>query len=151
MNLDTWNEHSVATAKLPDQATEPNDCFTEDLGDTCASCEPLTTFPSVSIREDHEVVRIITELPGVDADELDIAVDGATLTLRVHRKPASPAFRVERGYQSFLCRIALPSAVDRDRGEVLLESGVFSLTLPKLEPEPAQTIRLTLNDVRPQL
>lgn len=144
MNLETWNEHSVATAKLPDQATEPNECLNErvmeELGEACASCEPLSTFPSVTVREDHELVHVVTEIPGVDADELDITVDGATLTLRVHRKPASHLFRVERGYSSFLCRIALPSAVDRDRGEVWLERGVFSLTLPKLDPGPPQTV-----------
>lgn len=135
MNLDAWNEQPAVGR----QKTSTQGSFTicECSDDSTASCEPLTTFPAVSIREDHELVRVLTEIPGVDADELEIFVDGTTLTLQGHRN--RDRFRADRGLQKFLCRIELPSAVDRDRGEAFLDRGVLSLTLPKLAPGPTCT------------
>mgnify|MGYP003592129395 CR=1 FL=1 len=106
-----------------------------------ATCEPLLTFPAVSIREDHEVVQVLTELPGMGPDDLDISVDGVTLTLqrcgRPRPLPRTNLYRVER----FLCRIELPTPVDGPRGEAWLADGVLSLTLPKLAPERARTVK----------
>ena len=147
MNLTSWNEHSVATVPPQDDVVGALVVMSGDLRmvppprAVCASCEPLTTFPSVRVREDHEVVHVLTELPGIDADELEISVDGTMLTLQGRRKENSGLFRVDRGLQKFLCRIELPSAVDCARGEAYLDMGVFSMTMPKLVCERPQTLK----------
>lgn len=138
MNLDAWNDQPVVGCQKT--STHPSFGICECHGDSTASCEPLTTFPAVSIREDHELVRVVTEIPGVDADELEIFVEGTTLTLQGHRN--RHRFRAERCHQSFLCRIELPSPVDRERGEAFLDRGVLSLTLPKSAPGPARTVKM---------
>jgi len=145
MNLNSWNEHSVATSHPQDGVVDALVVMTGMVppagGGVCASCEPLTTFPCVRVREDHELVHVMTELPGIDADELEISVEGTMLTLQGRRKENSGLFRVDRGLQKFLCRIELPSAVDCARGEAYLDMGVLSLTMPKLVCERPQTLK----------
>lgn len=109
------------------------------LGEPDATCEPAMAFPALRIAEDHAFIRVSTELPGMDPDELEISIDGATLTLRGSSK-RHDCFRAERGFESFLCRVQLPDAVDCTRGEAHLDAGVLFLTLPRLAPEPACTV-----------
>jgi len=124
----------------PTQTQAPCDGGGRWLGEASASCEPVMAFPALRIAEDHAFIRVSTELPGMDPDELEISIDGATLTLRAYRR--HDGFRVERGYESFLCRVQLPDAVDCARGEAHLDAGVLYLTLPRLAPEPAWTVTL---------
>ena len=134
------NQHDIDSSPETSSAhMHAQRCAASDLGGDTA-CEPLLTFPADSIREDHEVVQVLTELPGMGPDDLDISVDGATLTLRrCGRASQSSAslYRVER----FFCRIELPTAVDEARAEACLDMGVLSLTLPKLAPGPARTVK----------
>ncbi len=152
MDLTSWNEHTLAgeqTHGVAIVSSQAGVCRSRSFAGsgTCASCEPLTTFPNVRVREDHELVHVLTELPGVDADELEISVEGLTLTLQGRRREESGVFRADfrvgRGVQKFLCRIELPCLVDRTRGQVYLDMGVLSLTLPKQVCEPASTIKQT--------
>jgi len=91
-------------------------------------------FPALRIAEDHAYIWVSTELPGMDPDELEISIDGATLTLRGMSKCHHHCFRIDRGFESFLCRVQLPDAVDCARGEAHLDAGVLFLTLPRLGP-----------------
>ena len=80
MNLNSWNEHSAAdlqTQGVTAGQVEDRAAVHAPGPGACASCEPLSTFPCVRVREDHELVHVLTELPGIDADELEISVDGA--------------------------------------------------------------------------
>ena len=145
MNRNSRNEHSATNMQtqgvLAVTVGQGGRTVRPPGPDACASCEPLSTFPCVRVREDHELVHVLTELPGIDADELEISVDGTLLTLQGRRKENSGLFRVDRGLQKFLCRIELPSAVDPTRGEAYLDMGVLSLTLPKLVSERPRTVQ----------
>ena len=145
MNRNSRNEHSATNMQtqgvLAVTVGQEGRTVRPPGPGACASCEPLSTFPCVRVREDHELVHVLTELPGIDADELEISVDGTLLTLQGRRKENSGLFRVDRGLQKFLCRIELPSAVDPTRGEAYLDMGVLSLTLPKLVRERPRTVK----------
>lgn len=125
-----------ATAQQPTLIQAPCDPSGRWPGEASASCEPGMAFPALRIAEDHAFIRVITELPGMDPDELEISIDGATLTLRGISK-RHHCFRAERGFEKFLCRVLLPDAVDCARGEAHLDAGVLFLTLPRLAPAPA--------------
>ena len=140
-----------AAAQQPTLTQAPCDRSGRWSGEASASCEPVMAFPALRIAEDHAFIRVITELPGMDPDELEISIDGATLTLRAYPRTEDIAgmvcrrhdcFRVGRGFESFLCRIQLPGDVDCARGEAHLDAGVLFLTLPRLAPEPARTVTL---------
>lgn len=127
-------------AAQPTLTQAPCDASGRWAGEPSASCEPAMAFPALRVAEDHAYIRVSTELPGVDADELEISIDGATLTLRASRRHCG--FRVERCFESFLCRVQLPDIVDCARGEAHLDGGVLFLTLPRLAPEPDRTVTL---------
>lgn len=105
-------------------------------------------FPAVNVRETPDRVVVEAELPGLDAAGLDIAVTGDELVLKGARpaadeprpgtgatdgghRPAVTWHRRERGTGRFERRIPLPVAVDPDRVEAVLESGVLTVTCPK--------------------
>lgn len=139
----------------PSLTGAPCDLLGPWCGDAGASCEPVMAFPALRVAEDHAYIHVCTELPGMEPDELEISVDGATLTLRGYprgedrRRCREPhglrrphGFRVERGFESFLCRVQLPGVVDSAHSEAHLDGGVLFLTLPRLTPEPACAVTM---------
>lgn len=145
MELTFWNARAPGDAHPHSgqsaQAPLGRLCRSCEGSGPCVSCEPLATFPSVRVREDHELVHVLTELPGVDAETLEISIEGTTLTLRGGRNADHGVARVGHFVQRFLCRIELPSLVDRARSQACLDVGVLTLTLPKLVCEPARTVK----------
>ena len=101
-------------------------------------------FPAVNVSESDEAIMVEAELPGLDAEDVDISVAGDELVLRGSRtgrpeqaegngeKPAAVTWhRRERGSGTFERRIELPVAVDATRVEARLVDGVLTVTCPK--------------------
>ncbi|NBX29109.1 Hsp20/alpha crystallin family protein [bacterium] len=112
-------------------------------------------FPAVNVAESDEALVVETELPGLDAGDVDISVAGDELVLRGSRagRPEQPEgdgeqpatvtwHRRERGSGTFERRIELPVAVDATRVEARLVDGVLTVTCPKA-PQ-AQPRRVTV-------
>ena len=109
-------------------------------------------YPPIAVHENTKAVVVTAELPGVNANELDISVDGNVLTLRgekreeKHEKDDKTEGMqyscVERTYGSFMRRIELPTAVDGTRAEATLQQGVLTLKLPKVASEKTKTIKV---------
>jgi HSP20 family protein len=100
--------------------------------------------PLVDIFEDAEGITLKVELPEVEADDVDIQVEGNTLTLRGDRKLENAArqegyHRVERSYGSFARRFTLPSTVETSAVSARCRDGVLRIFLPKkAETKPRQ-------------
>ena len=105
------------------------------------------SYPAVSIwvKEDGQVVN--AEMPGVKAEDIDISVDGDTLTIsgkrgldelpegvRIHRR--------ERVAGEFSRSVQLPLAVDSEKVEASLKNGVLTLNLPRLEADKPKKITI---------
>ena len=118
-------------------------------------------FPAVNVSESEDCITIEAELPGLDANDVDIAVSGEELVLKGARpephQTTPPAtaetgapdgqgasgqgngerhkavtwHRRERGTGSFERRITLPVAVDASRVEAKLVDGVLTINCPK--------------------
>lgn len=101
----------------------------------------VTIVPALDVEEDDKYVTVTAELPGIDREDVHIAVQDDMLEIRGHktqeRKQDGDNFRmVERSYGSFARRIALPAEVDSNKAEAKLERGVLTLRLPKSGPKP---------------
>jgi HSP20 family protein len=100
--------------------------------------------PLVDIFEDREGITLKVELPEVDANDVDIQVEGNTLTLRGERKLENADreegyHRLERSYGSFGRRFTLPSTVDMSSVTAQSRDGVLRVFLPKkAETKPRQ-------------
>ena len=92
-----------------------------------------------------EEIIIIASLPGLTPDEVDIALEGDTLSIRGELRP--PLGNVEylfqeRGFGSFSRTLTLNVPVEADKAEAVFENGVLTLTLPKAEETKPKTIKI---------
>ena len=103
--------------------------------------------PAVNVWSDENHVYAEADLPGVDADKIDVTVtDGNKLTITGERilPPAENAVwvRQERSAGTFSREFVLPVVVDPDRVQAKYENGVLKLTLPKSEAAKPRKINV---------
>lgn len=100
--------------------------------------------PLVDVFEDSEGITLKVELPEVDANDVDIQLEGNALTLRGERKLENADkqqgyHRVERAYGSFSRRFTLPTTVETGNVTAQSRDGVLRIFLPKkAETKPRQ-------------
>ena len=103
-----------------------------------------TWSPLVDIYEDGDGITLKAELPEVDAREVEIQVEGNTLTLKGERKleyedKRDGYHRIERTYGAFSRTFTLPSTVDVEHITAGSQDGVLRVHLPKkAETKPRQ-------------
>jgi HSP20 family protein len=95
-------------------------------------------FPLVNLTEDKDNYFVRAELPGLKAEELNIAVTGNNLSISGERKIPSEGDNVryhrrEREAGSFNRIVALPRDVEVDNVEAGLVDGVLTVIIPKAE------------------
>jgi HSP20 family protein len=95
-------------------------------------------FPLVNVTEDKDNYFVRAELPGLKAEELNIAITANNLTISGERKIPSEGDNVryhrrEREAGSFNRIIALPRDVEADNVEAGLVDGILTVTIPKAE------------------
>jgi HSP20 family protein len=100
--------------------------------------------PAVDVYEDQQKLVLKFEVPGIKPEDLDIRVEGRTLTVRGERKWETDQkeenfHRVERRFGSFVRSFTLPATVDTETVQAESEHGVLQLTLNKKpEAKPKQ-------------
>jgi len=109
--------------------------------------EALTTTsfaPPVDIYEDEHNITLKMEAPGIDEKDIDVRVEGNTLTVRGERKlerdeKEENYRRIERQYGSFTRSFTLPSSVDSGQVSAHFDKGVLKINLAKkVEAKPKQ-------------
>jgi len=104
--------------------------------------------PSVDIRETDKELVLTAELPGIDEKDVEINVEGNTLSLKGKREfeketKEEDYHRIERSYGSFYRSFGLPSYVDQDKIEAEFEDGLLKIAMPKkAELKPKKVIVL---------
>lgn len=93
---------------------------------------------------DEEIVAMIA-LPGIKPEDVDITVEGDTVTIKGEFKP--PIENVdyvvqERTSGPFRRVLTLNVPVQADKAEASFQDGVLTLTLPKAEESKARTIKV---------
>jgi HSP20 family protein len=85
---------------------------------TSTTAQALAWTPAVEISEAPDELVITAELPGIDADEVHVMIDGDMLTIRGEKKSErregddTQYYLVERSYGMFQRSFTLPSTVD---------------------------------------
>ncbi|MFW6082012.1 MAG: Hsp20/alpha crystallin family protein [Desulfosalsimonas sp.] len=103
-------------------------------------------FPLINLTETKDSYILRAELPGVNAEDLDIQAAGRNITISGERKiepdPNATYHRRERGAGSFSRALTLPGDIDRDRIEASLKDGVLTVTVAKEEKAKARQIEI---------
>jgi len=95
-----------------------------------------TVYPPINMYEDAEQLIIKAELPGISPDDMDISIEGETLTLQGKRQRRQDDeqlsyHRREIALGSFSRAIALPTKIDSDHISAKLANGILTITLAK--------------------
>ena len=106
---------------------------------------PSGVFPSLNITEDQNNYFIRAELPGIKSDEIDIQLNGRTLSLAGERKcencDAGAKFhRKERDTGKFSRSVMLPGEVDAEKVSANMINGILTVTVGKAEVAKARKI-----------
>lgn len=93
--------------------------------------------PKFDVSETDDALEISAELPGMEADDIDVSIDGDYLTIKGEKKEEhedkKKNFHVtERRYGSFSRTLNIPAAnLDLEKVESKFKKGVLNLKLPK--------------------
>ena len=125
-----------------------NRLFNETLGNFDWAFRDSTAAawtPPVDVLEQTDAIRINVEIPGVNPDQVHIAVEGNALTIsgtkeQVAEEKTERVHRYERTYGAFERTFTLPTTVDANAIKAAYERGVLIVTLPKVEKAKPRTI-----------
>jgi HSP20 family protein len=109
---------------------------------------PLTAgvFPLINLTEDKDTYYVRAELPGLQAEALNISAAGRNLTISGERKISAEGdalqyHRREREAGSFSRVIALPGDIEINKVEAQLSDGILTVVIPKAEAaKPKQIV-----------
>ena len=92
--------------------------------------------PKLDVSERRKNIIIKAEIPGIEAKDLDISIDGRLLNIRGQKKQEQTEeeetyYRVERSYGYFNRTIELPAEVDPDEVDASYKKGLLKIKLRK--------------------
>jgi HSP20 family protein len=100
--------------------------------------------PAVDIIEKEDCLTIITDLPGVTKENLEIGIEKGILTIQGQVEPGMPGNEVYREFElmSYYRQFQLPEAVDQDAAQAEFANGVLILRLHKAEAAKPKRIEV---------
>ncbi len=99
----------------------------------------LMRAPETDVVETEHEIRVMTEMPGLQRDNIEIDVENNVLTIRgekqEERKEGDQGkyHIAERRYGTFARSFVLPRDVDAENIQAQFEDGVLTVTIPKSE------------------
>ena len=104
-------------------------------------------MPSMDVFETEDKIVATVELPGIDPDDVEVAVEDFTLTISGTREFSSEVkeesfHRIERRYGSFSRAITLPQTTDTEKVEAAFDKGVLTVEVPKVEKAKPKKIQI---------
>ena len=104
-------------------------------------------MPLVDIKEEGDNLVVTTDLPGINKEDIKIDLNGDLLEISARSGEEKETekeeyIRRERSYTRFYRAVRLPRSV-KDEGTAKMESGVLTITLPKMKlEEPEKKIKI---------
>jgi HSP20 family protein len=106
--------------------------------------------PAVDILEKDGNLILRAELPGMTEKQIELKLDGNTLTLKGERKmenedKKNSYHRVESSYGSFMRSFRLPDTVDMEKISADFKNGILTVTLPQKPEVKPREIPVSVN------
>ena len=99
--------------------------------------EANASIPRLDMTESEQAYEVQAEMPGVEKDDVKIAIDHQRVTIEGEcrkaneRREGENVVYSERSARKFMRSFTLPSEVDDAAAQAKLENGVLHLSLPK--------------------
>ena len=109
---------------------------------------PHVRGPSVQLHDRGDGVSMVAELPGLTLAEVELSIEGETVTLKAAPQPRPApegftALRRERQPSALEWSFALPYPIDAAAASATLEQGRLLVTLPKAPEAKPRNIPVT--------
>jgi HSP20 family protein len=105
--------------------------------------------PAVDVYHDKDQFTVVAELPGLKKEEIEISLEGDTLTISGQRtaeqRQSDQSFRRERFFGRFQRSLTLPSVVDAEKVKATYKDGILEVVLPKAEESKPKQIEVSLS------
>lgn len=103
--------------------------------------------PSLDFSETEKEYVARLEVPGIAKEDLEVNVEGRTLTISGHRnfekeEKTEEYYWREREQGRFVRSVQLPSAVDTTKVSAACQDGIMTVRLPKAEPAAKSRIQI---------
>jgi HSP20 family protein len=103
--------------------------------------------PALDISERKDAYLVTVELPGVEAEDLEVTLEDGLLTIQgeryfAHDSSEQQFHRVERRYGAFRRSITLPAHVMADGIQATVDNGVLEILVPKTEEATPKRIQV---------
>ena len=123
-----------------------NRWLTEGFGTPAYEASLADTAPSLNVRETPDAYIVEVELPGIDPEDVDVTVEGRTVTIRgsydeSEERQGSYLLREWRS-GTFLRSVALPAIIDAEQASSDVRNGELILTLPKAAQHRARRLQI---------
>lgn len=105
---------------------------------------------AVDLYEKGDKLVVKAALPGVQKKDIELTEQGGFLTIRAKSEASEERdmtgwYIRERRYEAWQRTLRLPMKVDVNRAKAVLENGVLTITLPKLESQKPLLHRIKVN------
>ena len=105
--------------------------------------------PAIELEDSGENLVLKAQLPGLNADDLDISASRDSLTIsgeyRTEQESNSKGtYHSEFRYGKFSRTIKLPVAIQQNQVTANYENGIVTLTLPKVEDAVDRPVKINL-------
>lgn len=130
-----------------------SDVFSDEVFPKMDSLEqsllaPVSLAPKTDIYEQDDKVLLEMEAPGIREEDINLTVEGNTLTISGERKQnverkKGRYQRVERHYGRFSRTFTLPATVDTNSIEANYEHGVLHVSMSKKADARPRQIRMS--------
>jgi HSP20 family protein len=104
--------------------------------------------PAVDIKEEEDKLVVTTDLPGINKEDVEINLkeDMLEISAKTGKEKETEEegyLRRERAYTQFYRAVRLPTSVKEEGSTAKMESGVLTITLPKMQiEEPKKKIAI---------
>src|SRR6202035_303273 len=143
------NELSVTFDRLTNMREELDRVFESSFGSLVRPLGSLNRWnPAVDVYQDNDQFTVYAELPGLKKEEIEISLNGDTLTIGGERKNEAnveEGFRSERYFGKFQRSLTLPVSVNSEKVNATYKDGILKVVLPKADEAKPKQIPVSLN------
>jgi HSP20 family protein len=143
-------DFSTTLNRLANMRDEMDRVFESTFGSNFRALGTLSRWtPAVDVHQDKDQFTVAAELPGLKKEEIEISLDGDTVTISGERKgpqkEGDQGFRKERFFGRFQRSLTFPSAVDIQKVKATYKDGILEVVLPKAEEAKPRQIEVSLS------
>ncbi len=109
--------------------------------------------PNVDLLDDGDKIRVLIELPGVEAQDVRVTIRGRVLTVRgakkgrIRSREGIRFFCMERYFGSFVKTVSLPRPVNTHQARTVLKNGLLEIVLPRVPDQREKEYEIPVKGV----